>query len=258
MSWGLPVSPRVLPCRAGPSRALLRRVASRWPSATLDRPSRHGKTRTVGKPPKERSPGDKSQGRGIRVPAGKACGEPSRSPGRSSPSAGPVGASNRYALLIASVCGPSGAGHRLPSRPRPAVPALSRASGQYVPIWQSFGEWKASRCSEMPNNPTADSERDVFRLQGPSGALNCPQTPPCAARSRLRRPHQPPPAPNFPPLPAGARSRREKSAPAACPPMSSPRRAADAELEERVAICGGLCPAPDGPRTLNDEERVAI
>ncbi|GHI88190.1 hypothetical protein Sxan_55540 [Streptomyces xanthophaeus] len=110
----------------------------------------------------------------------------------------------------------------------------------------------------MPNNPTTDSERAVFRPQRPQLAPNGAQM---ASSGAPTSPHRPPPAPNFPPLPAGARSRREKSAPAACVPMClcpAPDGAADAEREKRVAICGGLSTATDGPRTLSDEERVAI
>ncbi len=60
------------------SRALVPRVASRWPSATLDRPSRPGHTKTAGKPPKERAGGSIS-GTGTpetRERAGR--GEPRR------------------------------------------------------------------------------------------------------------------------------------------------------------------------------------
>ncbi|RPF46517.1 hypothetical protein EDD96_3097 [Streptomyces sp. Ag109_G2-6] len=130
--WGFPVSPTVLPARAALSRALLRRVASRSPSATLDRTARTGKTRTAGKPPKGRhgpsmdirgisdqagrsgaaSPGiraDRIAMRGrnsrqiatrsrrlsVRRPPGAAA----RRKGRQNRHPGPGGATDRYALL---------------------------------------------------------------------------------------------------------------------------------------------------------------
>ncbi|PWK68581.1 hypothetical protein BCL76_10739 [Streptomyces sp. CG 926] len=114
--WGLPVSLIVSPCRAGPSRALLlrRRVATRWPAATLDRPSRPGHTKTVGKPPKERA-GRRSQGRGHHrspgpVPVGRSRDEAMTAPGR-------VGGSARFAARCSrpSARRPAWAGHKPPT-----------------------------------------------------------------------------------------------------------------------------------------------
>lgn len=105
--------------------------------STLDRPSRPGHTKTVGKPPKERA-GRRSEGRGHHrspgpVPVGRSRDEAMTAPG-------PVGGSARFAARCSrpSARRPSVAGHKPPTtsirrstcvrRPSVAGPAPPRAA----------------------------------------------------------------------------------------------------------------------------------
>ena len=91
------------------------RVAARWPSATLDRPSRPGKSKTAGKPPKERA-GPYIKGRGHQGSATRpGVGTfPRRGP---SEAASRVGGAHQIATRSSSlsVSSPSWAGHRPPT-----------------------------------------------------------------------------------------------------------------------------------------------
>ncbi|CAM5542506.1 hypothetical protein SAVIM40S_05798 [Streptomyces avidinii] len=225
--WGFPVSLIVSPCRAGPSRALLRRVAARWPSATLDRPSRPGHTKTAGKPPKERAGPSLWKRGSLRRPSG---------PGVRRPRDGPIrrGPPGRWAHPIAtrssslSACDPSWAGHRPPTG---LGCFSSTASGP------SRGRKGAGQ--RLCRHGDGSAHVGVSK-----GRPFAPITLVCTLAHGLS--------------PSPPRIHDDMAEGSAVSPSQRPRPVVGRAKGKRQRVVGGLCPAPDGRRTLRDEERVAI
>ncbi|RKT05336.1 hypothetical protein BX286_3331 [Streptomyces sp. 3211.6] len=179
--WGFPVSLIVLPRRATLSRALLRRVAARSPAATLDRPSRHGKTKTAGKPPKERD-GCSLDMRPYQRPFGVVGGRLAKHPGRQDCHPGPRSAPDRYALLpsqrLPAAWGrcphqrptgsSSGAGGRHKSLRAPPVPASDGRLGLIpAPNDEQVGIRACGRARSLRAPLVSASGRRLGRISAP-------------------------------------------------------------------------------------------